>query len=55
MSESVSKLKLNIKTYKKKVEEAEERGALNLAKFRKFQQEEMEEMLDGAKLADSLF
>merc|ERR1711937_642431 len=39
MSELASKLQSKIKTYKKQVEEAEEIAALNLAKFRKAQQE----------------
>ena len=45
MSELCSKLQQKIKTYKKQIEEAEEIAALNLAKFRKAQQdlEETEE------------
>merc|ERR1712051_994392 len=45
MSELCSKLQAKIKTYKKQIEEAEEIAALNLAKFRKAQQdlEETEE------------
>merc|ERR1712033_96289 len=39
MSELASKLQQKIKTYKKQIEEAEEIAALNLAKFRKAQQE----------------
>merc|ERR1719266_938940 len=39
MSELASKLQGKIKTYKKQIEEAEEIAALNLAKFRKAQQE----------------
>merc|ERR1711937_1041701 len=39
MSELASKLQSKIKTYKKQIEEAEEIVALNLAKFRKAQQE----------------
>merc|ERR1712141_110975 len=39
MSELANKLQQKIKTYKKQIEEAEEIAALNLAKFRKAQQE----------------
>merc|ERR1711890_183487 len=39
MSELANKLQAKIKTYKKQIEEAEELAALNLAKFRKAQQE----------------
>merc|ERR1712168_678246 len=39
MAELASKLQQKIKTYKKQIEEAEEIAALNLAKFRKAQQE----------------
>merc|ERR1712018_1131647 len=39
MSELAQKLQQKIKTYKKQIEEAEEIAALNLAKFRKAQQE----------------
>merc|ERR1712039_576004 len=39
MSELASKLQNKIKTYKQQVEEAEEIATLNLAKFRKAQQE----------------
>merc|ERR1719225_542520 len=39
MSDLASKLQSKIKTYKKQIEEAEEIAALNLAKFRKAQQE----------------
>merc|ERR1712044_74242 len=49
MSELASKLQQKIKTYKKQIEEAEEVAALNLAKFRKAQQE-LEETEDRAKL-----
>ena len=41
-----------IKTYKKQIEEAEEIAALNLAKFRKAQQE-LEETEDRAKMAEA--
>ena len=50
MSELASKLQQKIKTYKKQIEEAEEIAALNLAKYRKAQQE-LEETEDRAKLA----
>merc|ERR1711988_1835705 len=39
MSDLASKLQQKIKTYKQQIEEAEEIAALNLAKFRKAQQE----------------
>merc|ERR1719210_311774 len=39
MSDLAAKLQSKIKTYKKQIEEAEEIAALNLAKFRKAQQE----------------
>merc|ERR1712003_188937 len=50
MSELATKLQAKIKTYKKQIEDAEEIAALNLAKFRKAQQE-LEETEDRAKLA----
>merc|ERR1712172_62368 len=50
MSELASKLQNKIKTYKQQIEEAEEIAALNLAKFRKAQQE-LEETEGRAKLA----
>jgi len=52
MSELANKLQLKIKTYKKQIEEAEEIAALNLAKFRKSQQE-LEETEERAKMASS--
>jgi len=52
MAELANKLQQKIKTYKKQIEEAEEIAALNLAKFRKAQQE-LEETEDRAKLAES--
>merc|ERR1712024_422650 len=51
MSELASKLQQKIKTYKKQIEEAEEIAALNLAKFRKAQQE-LEETEDRARMAE---
>ncbi len=51
MSELAGKLQQKIKTYKKQIEEAEEIAALNLAKFRKAQQE-LEESEDRAKQAE---
>jgi len=55
MQDLVEKLQQKIKTYKRQIEEAEEIAALNLAKFRKAQQEyeEVEERNDlaGAALA----
>merc|ERR1719394_109199 len=50
MTELASKLQQKIKTYKKQIEEAEEIAALNLAKFRKAQQE-LEETEDRSKMA----
>merc|ERR1712001_751573 len=49
MSDLAGKLQSKIKTYKKQIEEAEEIAALNLAKFRKAQQE-LEETEDRARL-----
>ena len=46
----IDQLQGKIKTYKKQIEEAEEIAALNLAKFRKAQQE-LEEVEERAKLA----
>merc|ERR1712218_383068 len=51
MTELASKLQQKIKTYKKQIEEAEEIAALNLAKFRKAQQD-LEETEERSKLAD---
>merc|ERR1712080_383451 len=51
MSELATKLQQKIKTYKKQIEEAEEIAALNLAKFRKAQQE-LEETEERAKMAE---
>merc|ERR1711944_118749 len=50
VSELAGKLQLKIKTCKKQIEEAEEIAALNLAKFRKAQQE-LEETEDRNKMA----
>merc|ERR1712038_1941841 len=52
MSDLAGKLQQKIKTYKQQIEEAEEIAALNLAKFRKAQQE-LEETEDRAKMADA--
>ena len=52
MSELATKLQQKIKTYKKQIGEAEEIAALNLAKFRKAQQE-MEEAEERSKLASN--
>merc|ERR1712130_126787 len=49
MSDLASKLQSKIKTYKKQIEEAEEIAALNLAKFRKAQQE-LEETQDRSRM-----
>merc|ERR1712168_432923 len=50
MSELAGKLQQKIKTYKKQIEEAEEIAALNLAKYRKAQQE-LEEAEERSKMA----
>merc|ERR1711902_251418 len=50
MSDLASKLQQKIRTYKKQIEEAEEIAALNLAKYRKAQQE-LEEAGERTKLA----
>merc|ERR1711874_412136 len=52
MSDLAGKLQQKIKTYKTQIEEAEEIAALNLAKFRKAQQE-LEETEDRVKMADA--
>merc|ERR1739844_281755 len=52
MSDLDNKLQQKIKTYKQQIEEAEEIAALNLAKFRKAQQE-LEETEERAKMADA--
>merc|ERR1712228_289814 len=51
MQDLVDKLQQKIKTYKKQIEEAEEIAALNLAKFRKAQQE-LEEAESRADVAE---
>ncbi|XP_018022395.1 myosin heavy chain, muscle isoform X3 [Hyalella azteca] len=55
MQDLVDKLQQKIKTYKRQIEEAEEIAALNLAKFRKAQQEleEAEERADHAETSAS--
>merc|ERR1711981_1482397 len=50
MSVLAGKLQQKIKTYKKQIEEAEEIAALNLAKFRKAQQD-LEEAEERSKMA----
>merc|ERR1711974_560942 len=52
MAELANKLQKKIKTYKKQIEEAEEIAALNLAKFRKAQQE-LEETDERARMAEA--
>ena len=52
MSELANKLQMKIKTYKKQIEEAEEIAALNLAKYRKAQQE-LEETEERSKMAEA--
>merc|ERR1711862_178547 len=51
MAELANKLQQKIKTYKKQIEEAEEIAALNLAKFRKAQQE-LEETEERNRMAE---
>merc|ERR1712183_1259825 len=51
MTELATKLQQKIRTYKKQIEEAEEIAALNLAKFRKAQQE-LEETEERSKLVE---
>ena len=53
ISDLASKLQQKIRTYKKQIEEAEEIAALNLAKYRKAQQE-LEEADERTKLAGSM-
>merc|ERR1712018_449505 len=53
MSDLASKLQQKSRTYKKQIEEAEEIAALNLAKYRKAQQE-LEEADERSKLAGSM-
>merc|ERR1711874_785750 len=50
MGDLANKLQQKIKTYKQHIEEAEEIAALNLAKFRKAQQE-LEEVEDRSRIA----
>merc|ERR1712073_40844 len=50
MNDFVNKLQETLKTYKYQIEEAEEIAALNLAKYRKVQQQ-LEETEERAKLA----
>ena len=52
MNDFVFKLQETLKTYKYQIEEAEEIAALNLAKYRKVQQQ-LEETEERAKLAGS--
>merc|ERR1712127_704211 len=52
MSDLAQKLQQKIKTYKKQIEEAEEIAALNLAKFRKSQQE-LEEVEERERMANN--
>merc|ERR1711988_1010054 len=52
MSELAGKLQQKIKTYKQQIEEAVEIAALNLAKFRKAQQE-LEETEERSKMAEA--
>ena len=51
MTDLAQKLQQKIKTYKKQIEEAEEIAALNLAKYRKAQQE-LEESEERSKIAE---
>jgi len=52
MAELASKLQQKIKTLKQQIEDAEEIAALNLAKFRKAQQE-MEEAEERSRMAEN--
>merc|ERR1712122_361447 len=52
ITELAGKLQQKIKTYKKQIEEAEEIAALNLAKYRKAQQE-LEETEDRSRMAEN--
>jgi len=52
MQDLVDKLQQKIKTYKRQIEEAEEIAALNLAKFRKVQQE-LEDAEERADLSEN--
>merc|ERR1711997_927711 len=52
MSDLANKLQQKIKTYKNQIEEAEEIAALNLAKYRKAQQE-LEEAEERSNLAEN--
>ena len=52
MQALIDQLQGKVKSYKKQIEEAEEIAALNLAKFRKAQQE-LEETEDRAKMAEA--
>ena len=52
MQELVDKLQMKLRNFKRQIEEAEEIAALNLAKFRKAQQE-LEETEDRARLAEN--
>ena len=51
LSELVDKLQQKIKSYKKQIEDAEEIAAVNLAKYRKAQQE-FEEAEERSRLAE---
>ena len=51
MSELALKLQAKVKTYKQQIEEAEEIAALNLAKYRKSQQD-FEETEERARMAE---
>merc|ERR1712165_341282 len=51
IADLVEKLQEKIRTYKKQIEEAEEIAAINLAKFRKAQQE-LEEAEERSKMAE---
>merc|ERR1711878_21536 len=52
ITELVDKLQQKIKSYKKQIEEAEEIAAINLAKYRKAQQE-FEEAEERSRLAEN--
>ena len=52
MQALIDQMQGKVKSYKKQIEEAEEIAALNLAKFRKAQQE-LEETEERARLAEA--
>ena len=55
LQETVDKLQNKLKSYKRQVEEAEEIAALNLAKFRKAQDEKSVVSADGNNILQVIF